>query len=258
MVKTSLVEAFDDRDVIRQISKLTDEVRADTEIITEKAAQSDAAATRAETAADNADKASTRAEVAAATALGLGGRVKAVEDSTAQNHSDITVLDGEVTDINNDLTNVVRKVTDINNDLVNVVRKVTSDVQKVNKGLRVGEVPTGDDVVVSRKVLQDFVDSYASMVRTTGDQRIMRKTFLTQVDLEGAWPRHVVRVTNFDTYDPGYLVDAFRLYIRDKNGVDIGGLRLNTHEDGSTTLQVMVRNASGSMKYQDLIRGDSS
>lgn len=199
MVKTSLVEAYDDRDVIRQISKLTDEVKADTEVITEKASQVEAALPRVEKAVEDAEDASTKAQAAAATALGIGDRVTAVENSTAQNHSDITVHDGEITDIQNDLTNVVRKVT--------------SDVQKVNKGLRVGEVPSGDDVVISRKVLQDFIDAYASMVRTTGAQRIAgQKSFVEKVVSNGGFfpTSNVIDWTGVPSQDEFQIVSDSR------------------------------------------------
>lgn len=113
---------------------------------------------------------------------------------------------------------------------------------------------------VTTKAYVEATDGVTNnLVHRTADEVIGgKKTFGVETRFTGDWVREVFTVTNFDTEHPVSLQDAFKIYIRDKNGVDIGGLRLNTYSNGTTMMQIMVRNANGTMKYQELLRGDSA
>lgn len=174
--RISLVEEYENKDMIVQVKKCLDQTEAAVEASETARDVSIASAAEAHEASTNANSASAQAQTAASTVATYGARLQAVEDESSGNRSSIQNIDGEINDIYNDLTNVLRKVGDPGQIVYNGL-----ELRGTNRtpDTVVGQL---DDRIVNAKRLIEEIDAklnaYAQMVRTTGNQTIDgEKTF---------------------------------------------------------------------------------
>lgn len=168
--RISLVEEYENKDMIVQVKKCLDQTEAAVEASETARDVSIASAAEAHEASTNANSASAQAQTAAQTVSTYESRLGAVENESAGNRSSIQTIDGEITGIYNDLTNVIRKVGDPGQIVYNGLElrgtNRTSDTV-------VGEL---DDKIVNATRLIEEIDekmnAYAQMVRTSGNQTV--------------------------------------------------------------------------------------
>lgn len=165
--RISLVEQYENKDMIVQVKKCLDQTAEAVTVSTEARDTAAASATQAQTASQNANAASTQAQTAAATVATYGTRLDAVEDQSAGNRSSIQTIDGEITDIYNDLTNVVRKVAESGQVVMNGLDlRGTNSVPNTTIGQSDARPANGKRVI-------DELNAYQPMVRTTGNQDVL-------------------------------------------------------------------------------------
>lgn len=168
--RISLVEEYENKDMIVQVKKCLDQTEAAVEASETARDVSIASAAEAHEASTNANSASAQAQTAAQTVSTYESRLGAVENESAGNRSSIQTIDGEITDIYNDLTNVVRKVGDTEQIVYSGL-----DLRGTN---RTPNTPVGqlNNLIVNAKRLIEEIEnklsSYELMVRTVNNQAI--------------------------------------------------------------------------------------
>lgn len=101
------------------------------------------------------------------------------------------------------------------------------------------------------------LQSSTDVVHTSGSETIAgEKTFTNNITVNSQFPRYIFKMSDVDIEHPVELQDRGNIRWLDKNGTEIGLLRFNTYADGSTQIQVKVRNADGTSKYISLAKGD--
>lgn len=258
--RISLVEEYENKDMIVQVKKCLDQTEAAVEASETARDVSIASAAEAHEASTNANSASAQAQTAANTVATYGARLQAVEDESAGNRSSIQNIDGEITDIYNDLTNVVKKVGDPGQIVYNGL-----ELRGTNRtpDTVVGQL---NDLIVNAKRLIQEIDSklnaYEQMVRTTGNQTISGTKIFSN---GGNTPLHSTQTGNapaltciaqsFDVeasgvqYYPGW-------YMYDKNNSLVGGLFFIKGENGNSRIVARVRNSNGTRKEITIANGD--
>jgi len=99
------------------------------------------------------------------------------------------------------------------------------------------------------------LDEYSPMVRTTGAQTISGvKTFKDYMIQDTNWPSYVMK--GGATIDGSSHADRGNIVWQDNQGAPIGTLRFNINANGTTQIQLVVKNSNGTDKFVTLAEGD--
>lgn len=118
--------------------------------------------------------------------------------------------------------------------------------------------PTSNGEAATKKYVDDALDNYAPMVRTTGNQTIAgSKKFQTNVESHKTGNSSpcftAIRDDAPDLQTARYIL-AYS--INTANGDWASQLEARINSDGTTSLWVFVRNSDGTPKYSELVRGN--
>lgn len=257
--RISLVEEYENKDMIVQVKKCLDQTEAAVEASETARDVSIASAAEAHEASTNANSASAQAQTAAQTVSTYESRLGAVENESAGNRSSIQTIDGEITDIYNDLTNVIRKVGDTEQIVYSGL-----DLRGTN---RTPNTPVGqlNNLIVNAKRLIEEIDAkldaYTQMVRTTGNQTISGVKTLANYGGVPFGDRQTLVLEEMDpNIDLGARNNFYRVYPSmkwmDSHDNIIGGLVFVNYENGTTNLVAYVRNRDGTLKSQVVLGGN--
>lgn len=259
--RISLVEEYENKDMIVQVKKCLDQTEAAVEASETARDVSIASAAEAHEASTNANSASAQAQTAASTVTTYGARLQAVEDESSGNRSSIQTIDGEITDIYNDLTNVIRKVGDPGQIVYNGL-----ELRGTNRtpDTTVGQL---NDMIVNANRLIGEIDAklnaYTQMVRTSGNQTVDgRKTNRSTQCFEAANMNpsdgFICKSLSDDVTEmPSGAIYYPMVSWLDKNDVKSAQLRFeHTAPEGILRLVLYVRRPDGS--YKSYLVGDNS
>lgn len=252
--RISLVEEYENKDMIVQVKKCLDQTEAAVEASETARDVSIASAAEAHEASTNANSASAQAQTAAQTVSTYESRLGAVENESAGNRSSIQTIDGEITDIYNDLTNVIRKVGDPGQIVYNGL-----ELRGTNRtpDTVVGQL---DDKIVNAKRLIEEIDNrlnaYTQMVRTTGDQTINgNKTYTDRIYTKQPGPSTRI------WFDSAVKISESTAYVncfgaRDGDELSLGYLQWVGGTNGTSAVLLHVRNSDGSYKVVTIAQGE--
>lgn len=245
--RISLVEEYENKDMIVQVKKCLDQTEAAVEASETARDVSIASAAEAHEASTNANSASAQALTAAQTVSTYESRLGAVENESAGNRSSIQTMDEEITDIHNDLISAIRRVGAVENDLTNVIRKDGDPGQIVYNGLelrgtnRTSDTVVGqlnDRIVNAKRLIEEIenkLSSYELMVRTVNDQAIYgTKMFHNWPQIiSTSWAQLDIVSTDVDkSVVPATTVRVGGISFLDKNKNSIGMLAAELTDDG--------------------------
>lgn len=241
-------------------------------------ANANSAIANANAAVSTANAASSQAQAAATTVAGFDARLTAVEDTAVRNRStQVQVIDSDLQVVNgHDLAvagdvNVASQVVAEGAEIAGLAieksgsRTVLSNEDGITvTGVTTVQVPltaTGsrDTQAVNGSRLQNDLDAYEHMVRTSGAQTISgSKDFTSTIGRSSTSNQYTMIAKRNDIDMTAVPATTYQDWfaLRDMNNTNMIKLQARAYADGRTGLFLSVLNSDGSTKTAELLVGD--
>lgn len=213
------------------------------------ASANDAIAT-ANAASAAASAAASQAQTAASTVAGYDGRLTAAE-------GDIDAAEGDITALQGRMGTAEGKITAIEGREADYLKK-TGAAQTVTSQIMVPTTATGgkDTQIANGTRIQNDLDAYSPMLRTTGNQTKTGSLVLKQTSGNPALSVNHAGINIEGTVASPQNVTLFTL--GDTKGVALASFVLQRRADNGATLYVNIRNANGTYKFVNIASGDAA
>ena len=270
MPRISVVEQYDNKDLIQQIYRLKDLVETGTASNIAVTDNHDGTITVDVTMRDGSIQTFTLANdnIATIAAVQIGADVTVTvtfESGSAQSFT-FNVASGKV-DVLTTAGDYVYSHNGATQGEIPVANFIdTSSAQAITGAKTVPLETTGvfSNQIASSNKVKNELDNYAPMVRTTGNQTIAGTKIFTGQQVwqfntrrEGANLHDAIvdKVTDKSVTD-GTTWYSGRIRFYDKNDVEIGRLYVRVNANGTSSLCTEVRNSDGTLKFVQLAVGD--
>lgn len=182
-----------------------------------------------------------------------------INNSISQIESELTSFDNRLITLNTNIENTESHLTSFENDTaINLQSKVNKngDTMTGNLGIPTNTTGSRDKLAVNGERLQNDLDNYEPMLRTSGNQTKIGKLIFRQTGNEPsiAINRTAVNIEN-PTSSP-QNIEVFTL--GDVNGVVFATFMVQRRPDNGATLFIIIRNGNGTYKFVKIAEGDTA
>lgn len=221
------------------------------------ASANDAVAT-ANAASAAASAAASQAQTAATTVAGYDTRLTAAEGDIDTNTADITALQGRMGTAEGKITAIEGREPDY--------LKKAGAAQTVTSQIMVPTTATGvrDTQIANGTRIQNDLDAYAPMIRTTGVQKKIGAFTIANTDyasralyIENVGNSAHIDIKGTTTPDPdGAAHYGGFIQFSSAGGVQLCAIRPVINANNTVTVQIGARNSNGTMKWTNVATGD--